>query len=129
MIGVMDLISRENVCEIFLRICDEENAVDHGEMIDRSIAKVEGALTVETLTAAQKASCEYAAACEAVYEYALEAASAQRLAISERGEARCGKGELITAEAADRLRKHAYGELSGIARLGGFVFETMEGLA
>ena len=119
-------ISTQNVTAIFVRISGLGSASGYSDLISRSIAKISAALTVETLDAAQAASCEYAAACEAVYEYALEGVSCERLVMSEQGGInRCG-ADPLTAEGADALRKHAYAELAGFAKLGGFVFETVE---
>ena len=119
-------ISRDNVEDIFARICGIEAGNAYSELIDRCISKIGSALTVTVLTEEQAASCEYAAACEAAYGYALEAASCERLVMSEDGAVRQGSGSLLTVEGAEALRKHAYAALAGFARLGGFVFETVK---
>ena len=119
-------INRTNVAQAFMRICGLLNVVSYNDMISRSIRKISDALTVDELTEDQAASCEYAAACEAAYEYTLEEASCERLVQSEKGSIRRGAADPLTVEGAEALRKHAYADLAGIARLGGFVFETVK---
>ena len=120
-------INSTNVSNIFERITGEGRSSTYADLISRSIAKVEGLLTVSTLTAAEAAKCEYAAAAEVVYQYALEGASAECFVQSENGSVRRGSMNPVTVQSADALRKYAFGELNGIAELRGFVFETAEG--
>lgn len=120
-------IDIERVTALFVRICGLDIGGGHLDLIARSAAKIQDALTVTELTEAQVMSCEYAAACEAAYEYALEEASHERFVLSGLGSARKRSADAVTVEAADRLRKHAFAELAGIARLEGFIFEAAEG--
>ena len=123
----MAAIDIERVTSIFVRICGLDVGSGHSDLIVRAVNKIEKALTVPVLTYDQVLSCEYAAACEAAYEYALEEASHERFVLSGLGSARKRSADAMTVEAADGLRKHAFAELSGIAELGGFIFEAAEG--
>ena len=115
-----------HVSEMFARICGLASGSAHTDLISRAIIKIQKTLVVTELTSAQAISCEYAAACEAAYEYALEEASCEDLVMSEQGKIRKKAADPASVKAADELRKHAFAELAGIAKLGGFVFETVE---
>lgn len=122
----MASMDTDHIAQFFARICGLDNGSGYSDLIARARIKIERALTVDELTSAQAVSCEYAAACEAAYEYALESASRERLGMSEKGSILRRSGSSLTADSADRMRKHAFAELSGIAKLEGFVFEAME---
>lgn len=121
----MASINVEHVADLFARICGLSGASAHTDLVSRAVIKIQKALTVDELTSAQAVSCEYAAACEAAYEYALEQASCEDLVMSENGMIRKGAADPKSVKSADELRRHAFAELSGIAKLGGFVFEAV----
>ena len=121
----MASIDTNHAAAFFARICGLYDGSAHTDLISRAVIKIQKALTVDELTSAQAVSCEYAAACEAAYEYALEQASCEGPVMSEQGTVRKRAADPVSVKSADELRRHAFAELSGIAKLGGFVFEAV----
>ncbi|MBR6874303.1 MAG: hypothetical protein IKN17_12435 [Ruminococcus sp.] len=115
------------VMGLFERITGEQRDELYADLVNRSVAKVNRMLRVDTLTSEQEGRCEYAAAAEAVYQYALEGASCQSFVMSENGAVKKGAVSPVTIANADALRKYAFGEIADVADTGGFVFETTEG--
>ena len=123
----MASIDIDHVTEFFTRICGISSAAGYTDLISRAAVRIINSLTVTELSPGQAVCCAYAAACEAAYEYALEEASHERPVMSETGRVMKRSAEAVTVEMADKLRKHAFGQLAGIIKAGGFVFEAMEG--
>ena len=120
-------INADNVMALFQRITGEMRDTAYADLVDRSVAEINRSLKVTELDSEQAGRCEYAAACEAVYQYALEGASAECFVMSEDGGVRKGSTGKLTLEGADALRKKARGEISDVAEYGGFVFEPFGG--
>ncbi|MBR4555257.1 MAG: hypothetical protein IKO27_06635 [Ruminococcus sp.] len=123
----MASIDTSNVLTLFGRISGIGADEAYSEMCSRAAEKIEGMLTAETLTPEQAGRCEYAAACEAAYEYALETASGSALCMSESGAVKAGSGSIQSVHSAEMLRKHALAEISDLIEYGELVFITAEG--
>ena len=123
----MATINTTHVYQMFARICGLADGSEHTDLVTKAVIKIDRMLTVDELDSTQAVFCEYAAACEAAYEYALEQASCEDLVMSEQGKIRKRAADRTSVKSADELRKHALADIADIVEPGGFVFEAMEG--
>lgn len=115
-------MNNENIKMLFCRITGTNvDKFPYSDLIEKAAVSVEERLSREPSSQIEISRCEYAAAAQAVYEYAVEKSLSDRILLTENGAAYTEKSQQ-TVNSAYRFRNAAFSALKDMAKDDGFLF-------
>ncbi|MBR1392978.1 MAG: hypothetical protein IJ561_03995 [Ruminococcus sp.] len=118
-------ISQNKIRLLFFRMIGESSSDTYNDLIARSTNLLTELTAGVSLTDKQAEDCNYAAAANAAYEWAVELAAKEQLVMTESGGVRRGSTSAERLRAAAELRDHAFSAAAGAIKDTRFTFETV----
>lgn len=121
----MAQINQNKIRSLFFRMIDEENSDTYNDLLARSTNLLIELTQGMILSDKQGEDCNYAAAANAAYEWAVEQAAKEQLVMTESGGVRRGSSSQQRLNAAAQLRDHAFSAAASAIMDTGFTFDAV----